>query len=115
MKSDLWKEYTQLQLGSSKVDWENVFCPGESALVNTAWEEMITTKKSVTIHTRVNGRWQAPDPDPLGNPQWTETFLLVSMYPDLDDENGEISTVMSCITDIRYVFSACGMFRQSIC
>jgi hypothetical protein len=98
---ELWKEYTQLDIGSSKVQWDDVLCTGESSRVNTAWMEMIHTKKAVTIHTRVTGPWLAPDPDPLGNPQWTETFLLLSMYPDLDDENGEVLTVMSCITDIR--------------
>lgn len=99
--SDLWKAYTQLGLGSTKVDWETVLCPGESAPVNAAWLEMIATKKSVTIHTRVNTPWRAPELDAFGNEQWTESFLLLSMYPDLDDDDGEVSTVMSCITDIR--------------
>lgn len=91
--NDLWRELTQLEVGSSTVNWSEVLCEGEFERVNEAWARMSSEKKSVTIHTRINRRWRAPDPDPDGNVQHSETHILLAMYPDAD-EFGEITTVM---------------------
>ncbi|KAE9364382.1 hypothetical protein N431DRAFT_354787 [Stipitochalara longipes BDJ] len=97
--NDLWRELTQLDIGTSSVNWPHVLCEGEPDRVNKAWEQTISEKQSVTIQTRINRRWQAPDLDLDGKVQYSETHLLLAMYPDLD-ESGEVTTVMSCITDI---------------
>jgi hypothetical protein len=60
---------------------------------------MISEKQSVTIQTKIKRRWRAPDLDPDGKVQYSETHILLSMYPNLD-EFGEVTTVMSCITDV---------------
>jgi PAS domain-containing protein len=98
--NDLWRNLTSLEVGSQRVSWDHVLCEGEVGPVNEAWERMINCKKSITITTRLNRPWRAPDPDAEGNVQWTETHILLAMYPDLD-EFKEVTTVMSCITDIR--------------
>jgi PAS domain-containing protein len=97
--NDLWLELTQLEVGSSAVSWPAVLCEGEPDHVNEGWERMISRKKSVTMQTRLKRRWQAPDPDINGEPQYSETHILLAMHPDLD-EFGEVTTVMSCITDV---------------
>jgi hypothetical protein len=43
--------------------------------------------------------WRAPDLDSDGKQQWSETSILLAMYPDTD-ENEEVFSVMSCITDV---------------
>jgi len=97
--NDLWLELTQLEVGSSAVSWPAVLCEGEPDRVNEGWERMISGKKSVTMQTRIKRRWQAPDPDTNGKAQYSETHILLAMHPDLD-EFGEVTTVMSCITDV---------------
>jgi PAS domain-containing protein len=97
--NDLWRELTQLEVGSSAVSWSEVLCEGEPDRVNEAWARMISEKKSVAIHTRINRRWRAPDLNSDGNVQHSETHILLAMYPDAD-EFGEVTTVMSCITDV---------------
>jgi hypothetical protein len=37
--------------------------------------------------------------DSDGKEQWSETSILLAMYPDTD-ENNEVFSVMSCITDV---------------
>lgn len=101
--NDLWRELTQLEVGSQRVSWGNVLCEGELEQVNRAWERMIWEKKSVTIQTRLNRRWRAPDLDVNGNVQFSEMHILLAMYPDVD-EMGDIKSVMSCITDeVRFL------------
>jgi hypothetical protein len=97
--NDLWLELTQLEVGSSAVSWPAVLCEGEPDHVNVGWERMISRKKSVTMQTRLKRRWQAPDPDINGEAQYSQTHILLAMHPDLD-EFGEVTTVMSCITDV---------------
>jgi PAS domain-containing protein len=97
--NDLWRELTQLEVGTSAVSWPDVLCEGEPDRVNEAWERMISEKNSVTIQTRIKRRWRAPDLDADGNVQYSDTHILLAMYPDLD-ESGEITSVMSCITDV---------------
>jgi len=97
--NDLWRELTQLEVGTSAVSWPDVLCEGEPDRVNEAWERMISEKNSVTIQTRIKRRWRAPDLDADGNVQYSDTHILLAMYPDLD-ESGEVTSVMSCITDV---------------
>jgi PAS domain-containing protein len=97
--NDLWRELTRLEVGSQKVSWNDVLCEGEPERVNQAWGQMISDKKSVTMQARINRQWRAPDLDADGNFQYGETHILLAMYPDLD-EFGEVTTVMSCITDV---------------
>jgi hypothetical protein len=95
----LWKELTQLDVGSSKVNWGDILVQGEVEPVFEAWERLIMRKQPVTIQTRINNPWKAPDLDADGKPQFSATHILLAMYPDQDD-SGEVSTVMTCITDI---------------
>jgi PAS domain-containing protein len=95
----LWRELTQLDVGSSQVSWEDVLVEGEVAPVFEAWERLIVDKQPITVQTRINKPWRAPDLDANGNLQFGITHILLAMYPD-QDESGEVSTVMSCITDI---------------
>ena len=52
--NDLWRELTQLEVGTSAVSWPDVLCEGELDRVNEAWGRMISEKNSVTIQTRIN-------------------------------------------------------------
>ncbi|KAI9651068.1 hypothetical protein NHQ30_001105 [Ciborinia camelliae] len=97
--NDLWKTQTRLDIGSSKVNWEEALMPGEFEPVVKAWEDMIHDKKPRTMHIRIDKPWKAPELNIDGEEQWTESHLLLSLYPDLDVE-GNVSTIMSCITDI---------------
>ncbi|TVY87782.1 Histidine protein kinase [Lachnellula willkommii] len=97
--NDIWRNLTMLETGSGKANWETVLAEGEVEPVLSAWAQMIRGKQPVTIHTRMNKLWIAPDLDLNGNPQEGAAHLLLAMYPD-QDERGEVSTVMSCITDI---------------
>ncbi|TVY16004.1 Histidine protein kinase 1 [Lachnellula arida] len=97
--NDIWRNLTMLETGSGKANWETVLAEGEVEPVLSAWAQMIRDKQPVTIHTRMNKPWIAPDLDLNGNPQEGAAHILLAMYPD-QDERGEVSTVMSCITDI---------------
>jgi hypothetical protein len=68
--------------------------------VMSAWERMLAERTSVTLQTWIDKPWRVSEPDIDGNVQWGVTHLLLAMHPDLD-EKGEVSTIMSCITDIR--------------
>ncbi|PQE07003.1 hypothetical protein CJF30_00009413 [Rutstroemia sp. NJR-2017a BBW] len=97
--NNLWRQFTALEVGSDKPSWNNVLMPGEFAHVTSAWEQVVTGKKPLQLHTRINIPWKAPDLTPDGKEQWTETYLLLDLYPDFDDE-GNVSTIMSCISNI---------------
>lgn len=97
--NDLWRHLTKLDVGSSKVSWESVLMPGEFKPVTEAWAEVVEEKKARTLHTRIDKPWKAPELNIDGEEQWTESHIMLSMYPDLDSE-GNVSTIMSCITDI---------------
>jgi PAS domain-containing protein len=73
--NDLWRELTQLEVGTSSVNWPDVLCEGEPDRVNEAWGRTISEKQSVTIQTRIRRRWRAPDLDPDGNVQYTERHM----------------------------------------
>ncbi|KAL2062576.1 hypothetical protein VTL71DRAFT_5648 [Oculimacula yallundae] len=100
--NDLWKDLTQLEVSSKRASWNDVLVEGETEPVNAAWDEMLKGKKPVTIHTRMRRPWKAPDLDPDGNVQWDNTCIMLSMYPDFD-RDGEVTSVMSCVTDISNV------------
>ncbi|KAG4441101.1 hypothetical protein IFR05_003391 [Cadophora sp. M221] len=118
--NDLWKELTQLPVSSMRVAWKNVLVEGEFELVNAAWDKMLMEKKPIDMQTRIkrpckytpflseqtpqsqNITWKAPELDAEGNVQWENTFIGLSLYPDFDD-SGEITSVMSCVTDISAV------------
>ncbi|KAL3426050.1 histidine kinase hhk13p [Phlyctema vagabunda] len=53
----------------------------------------------MSVQTATRKPWRAPDLDLNGNPQYTDTYILLNLYADLD-EFGGIQSVMSCITDI---------------
>ncbi|KAF7945364.1 hypothetical protein EAE96_010139 [Botrytis aclada] len=97
--NDLWKTQTKLEVGSSQVNWEDVLVAGEFGPVTRAWSECVEGKKPHTFQTRIDTPWRAPELTTDGEEQWGETHLLLTLYPDLDDE-GNVSTIMSCITDI---------------
>ncbi|RAL66506.1 hypothetical protein DID88_006196 [Monilinia fructigena] len=97
--NDLWRSQTKLDVGSSKVNWEGVLMPGEFESVMRTWAEVVEEKKARTLHTRIDKPWKAPELNIDGEEQWTESHLILAMYPDLDNE-GNVSTIMSCITDI---------------
>ncbi|CZT53029.1 related to sensory transduction histidine kinase [Rhynchosporium secalis] len=97
--NELWRELTQLQVSSMRVSWNDVLAEGELEPVNAGWEKMLTEKQPVTVQTRIKRPWKAPEPDPEGN-VWADTYIMLSMYPDFDG-NGEVTSVMSCVTDIR--------------
>jgi hypothetical protein len=88
-----------LEVGSNQVDWESVLVTGELDHVLSAWGRLIAEKNAITIQTRINRPWKAPELDRHGREQVIETHILLAMYPDLD-ANGDLTTVMSCITDI---------------
>ncbi|KAF7924428.1 uncharacterized protein EAE98_007479 [Botrytis deweyae] len=97
--NDLWRSQTKLEVGSLQVDWEKVLVAGEFGPVTRAWSDCVEEKKPLTFQTRIDKPWRAPELTTDGEEQWTETHLLLTLYPDLDDE-GNVSTIMSCITDI---------------
>ncbi|KAF7859765.1 hypothetical protein EAF04_008844 [Stromatinia cepivora] len=97
--NDLWKSQTKLEIGSSQVNWEEVLMPGEYERVKKAWSQIIEEKKPGTFQTRVDKPWKAPELNADGEEQWSETHLMLAWFPDLDDE-GNVSTIMSCITEI---------------
>jgi hypothetical protein len=57
---------------------------------------MIVEKRPVTLQSQINTRWLAPDLDTDGNEQFDVVSILISMYPDLD-ENDEVATVSTLI------------------
>ena len=95
----VWRETTGLQVGDPADQWNHVLAEGEVDRVLGTWAQMIAEKKPITIQTRMKKPWCAPDKDGEGREQWTETYILLAMYPDTD-ENGEVFSVMSCITDV---------------
>ncbi len=95
----LWRELTGLGVGSPAGQWAEVLSDGEFELVMGAWARLIAEKQPVTIHTKMRRPWRAPDLDSDGKEQWSETSILLAMYPDTD-ENNEVFSVMSCITDV---------------
>jgi PAS domain-containing protein len=97
--NDLWRDLTQLNIGSTKSLWEEVLLPRDSEYVDRMRNRLLTERNPVTFQTRINKPWRAPDPDIDGNVQWTDMHLLIALYPDLK-EDGSISTIMSCITNI---------------
>jgi PAS domain-containing protein len=97
--NNLWRQYTALDVGSDKPSWNTVLMPGEFAHVTAVWEQVVTGKKPLQLHTRINIPWKAPELTPDGKEQWTETHLSLDLYPDFDDE-GNVSTIMSCISNI---------------
>jgi hypothetical protein len=98
--NELWRDITMLDVGADRVDWHQVLAEGETELVQGAWDRLITAKKPITMQTRIRRPWRAPDLDSDGKVQYGDTHILLAMYPDVD-ENDEVKTVMSCITDIR--------------
>ncbi|RDW69737.1 hypothetical protein BP6252_08757 [Coleophoma cylindrospora] len=97
--NDLWRSLTMLEVGTNSVDWEKTLVDGELEHVTSLWTTMVNNKESVRLQTAVKKPWRAPEPDEDGNTQWTDTHLLLALYPDLDDD-GSVKSVMSCITDI---------------
>jgi PAS domain-containing protein len=98
--NELWRDLTMLEVGTDRVDWHQVLADGETELVQVAWDRLIRFKKPITMQTRIRRPWRAPDLDSDGKVQYGDTHILLAMYPDVD-ENDEVTTVMSCITDIR--------------
>jgi hypothetical protein len=98
--NELWRDLTMLEVGTDRVDWHQVLAEGETELVQGAWDRLIRFKKPITMQTRIRRPWRAPDLDSDGKVQYGDTHILLAMYPDVD-ENDEVKTVMSCITDIR--------------
>lgn len=98
--NDLWRDLTKLHVGTNKVDWATVLTPDQVEPVHKAWDKMLKERKSTSIQTRIRRPWQAPDLDMNGHSQWSDTEILLAMHPDFDDD-GEVNTVMSCITDVR--------------
>lgn len=97
--NNLWKELSQLDVGCQMADWLAILVPEEVDYVIEAWDRVTAERKAVTIQTILKKPWKAPDLDADGKVCWTNTHLLISLYPDLD-ENGNVSSVMSCVTDI---------------
>lgn len=60
---------------------------------------MIAESSPIDFHLRFNKRWKAPEVDKNGNPIFTDTHIICSLFPDLDDD-GNVTTIMSCLTDI---------------
>lgn len=79
--------------------WADVLVEGEYEPVMAAWDRMVTEKTSVTVHTQLKRPWKVPELDRHGREQAIDTHVQLAMYPDLD-EYGEVTSVMSCITDI---------------
>lgn len=60
---------------------------------------MLSERAPIDFHLRFNKRWQAPEVDGDGNPIFTDTHIICNLFPDLDEE-GNVTTIMSCLTDI---------------
>lgn len=60
---------------------------------------MVSERAPIDFHLRFNKRWQAPEVDADGNPIFTDTHIICNLFPDLDEE-GNVTTIMSCLTDI---------------
>ncbi|CZR56780.1 related to sensory transduction histidine kinase [Phialocephala subalpina] len=98
--NDLWRDLTQLEVGTNRVNWEDVLADGQVEPIQKAWDTMLNERRSLSIQTVMRRPWQAPELDTNGNSsQWANTEILLAMHPDFDDD-GEVCTVMSCITDI---------------
>jgi hypothetical protein len=97
--AERWQDITKLNADSPKVNWYASLIDEELEPVSLAWIQLLKDHQPVTMETRIKRQWQAPDSDPNGNPQWTDTHLLMNLYPDLDFE-GKLS-IMMCLTDIR--------------
>lgn len=97
--NDNWRDLTQLEVGTNRVNWADVLADGQVELIQKAWDTMLNERRSLSIQTVMRRLWQAPELDMNGNSQWANTEILLAMHPDFDDD-GEVCTVMSCITDI---------------
>jgi PAS domain-containing protein len=98
--NSLWCDLTGLRVGSSSIEWPSMLADGEVELVTEAWKQLTAGHKPITLQTRLRRPWRAPDLDHEGKEQWCENHILLAMYPDMD-ENGDILSVMGCITDIN--------------
>lgn len=52
--NDLWRDLTQLEVGSQRAQWDHALVQGEADPVNQAWSRMIGSRNAVTIQTRIN-------------------------------------------------------------
>jgi PAS domain-containing protein len=97
--NNLWRELTQLEVGVAKTAWDKAIVPADLEFVALTFDRLVLDKTPSTFHFRVNRPWKTPIPDKHGRYTVTDTYVLCSAYPDLD-ENGKVTTVMSCLTDI---------------
>ncbi|KAG9228812.1 hypothetical protein BJ875DRAFT_508295 [Amylocarpus encephaloides] len=82
--NELWKKLTTLDGGESRIDWQAVLMPGCAEPVHKAWDRI---------------KWKTPDLDADGKVQYDVTHVMFTVYPDVD-ANGDIDTIMTCVTDI---------------
>jgi hypothetical protein len=70
-----WRELTSLEIGTNKVQWQEVLAEGEYPIVASAWATLIMEKKPQQFQTRMKKLWQAPELDSDGKIQWQETYV----------------------------------------
>lgn len=68
----------------------------------SAYGRLATGNSAITMQTRIRRTWKALYFDHHGKEQIIDIHTLLAMYSDLDD-NGDVTAVMSCITDITHV------------
>jgi hypothetical protein len=94
-----FQNYTSIEVGSTIDRWKEVLSEDQFRKLDIVWKNMLIDKKPCT-HLIINQtRWTTPDLDGNGERQYTDTYLNTSMIPTLD-KNGELSSVISCVTDV---------------
>ncbi|PBP17289.1 M2QJ, histidine kinase-group XI protein [Diplocarpon rosae] len=111
--NDLWRDLTQLAVGSNKVAWEKVLADGELEVVNSLWEQLLTEHRPTTMQIRMKRRWLVPELDAEHKEQWSDTHIMLTLYPDFDSHNN-LSTIMSCVTDISAIKWSETQLRQKM-
>jgi PAS domain-containing protein len=94
-----WEHLTQLNVNCTRDDWNAVIVPEGRSHVHSMFNRVIRDGGPVSFQARLTKPWKAPDLDSHGNPQWTSTCVLCSLFEDLD-QDGNIKSVMATLTDI---------------
>ncbi|KAH8809098.1 M40J, histidine kinase-group XI protein [Xylogone sp. PMI_703] len=95
---------------SDSLSWVNTIYEEDLPLFKEKWEEMLETRKTVTMEVRMSNEWQGLVGGTMLNiPRW----VLGSISPEISDD-GEVLSIMGCITDISRIKWAEGLQNRRL-
>lgn len=96
--------------GLGALSWIGAILDEDLPLFKEKWDEMLTTRQAITMEVRMSNQWEGVvGGAKLTIPRWA----LCSISPEIS-ENGEISTIMGCVTDISRIKWAEGLQNRRL-